>query len=295
LETITANYKLLKKIKDEAFDVNSLENYCLSIQIGIRDLQFCIIDTTTNRCLLVEDFIFQDVHTINTRLMVVQKLFENHHLLMAGFWHSVKISLKSHKFTLIPSDHFLPEASLDYLSVNCEVKTKTEDILHYKHTGSNAVNIFTADQKLVSWLRSVYKQKEILIVHQGSAFIEGINKYDDHSSEKSMFCYVDRGVVHLVVSQDKKLLYYNQFSVKTSEDFLKYVMLVFKELGLSQKTSKLIIWGELNQDSPSLKLFKKYIRNVSLGGRPSLFSFSYHFDEISDHQYFDVFSIWFCD
>jgi len=295
LETITASYKLIRKIKDEAFDVDRLENYCLSIQIGIRDLQFCVVDTTNSRCLLVEDFVFQDVQTINTRLMVVQKLFENHHLLMVGFWHSIKISVKSHKFALVPFEHFLPEASIEYLTVNCKVKTKTEDVLHYKHLSSSAVNVFSADQKLVSWIRGVYKQKTLQFTHQGSALIEGINQYDDHSSEKSMFCYIDRGVVHLVVTQEKNLLYYNQFAVKSSEDFLKYVMLVFKELELSQKTSKLIIWGELTQDSPSLKLFKKYIRNVSLGGRPSPLTFSYNFDEMPDHQHFDVFSIYFCD
>ncbi|MDA0195310.1 MAG: DUF3822 family protein [Bacteroidetes bacterium] len=295
METITASYKLLNKIKDDALNVDNLQNYCLCIQIGIRDLQFCVINTTNNKCLLIEDFIFQDVQTINTRLMVVQKLFENHHLLMAGFWHSVKICLKSHKFTLVPSDHFLPEASLDYLSVNSEVKPKTEAVQHYKHIGSNAINIFAADKKLIAWLKTIYKKKEIEIIHQGSALIEGIHRYDDHSPEKGMYCYVDRGVIHLIVSQDNKLLYYNQFAVKSSDDFIRYVMLVFKELGLSQKTSKLIIWGEIKQDSPSIAKVRKYIRNISFGGKPSLLNFSYHFDEISDHQYFDIFSIFLCD
>ena len=295
METITASYKLLNKIKDDALDVANLQNYCLSIQIGIRGLQFCIINTTNNKCLMIEDFVFQDVQTINTRLMVVQKLFENHHLLMAGVWHSVKVSLKSHKFTLVPSDHFLPEASLDYLSVNCEVKTKTEAVHHYKHIGLHAVNIFAADQKLISWLQAIYKQKEIQIIHQGSALIEGIHRYDDHYPEKGMYCYVDRGVIHLIVSQDNKLLYYNQFAVKSGDDLLRYVMLVFKELGLSQKTSKLIIWGEIKQESPSMTTIRKYIRNISFGGKPSLLNFSYHFDEVPDHQYFDLLSIFICD
>jgi len=295
LETISANYKTLKKVKDEAFNVDSLQNYCLSLQIGIRDLQFCIIDTTTNKCLVVEDFIFQDVKTINTRLMVVQKLFENHHLLMAGFWHSVKVAFKSHKFSLIPSDHYLPEAAVDYLSVNCEVKEKTEGVFHYKHISSSAVNVFTADRKLVAWLKSVYKQMEIQILHQGSALIEGVHRYNDHSHEKSMFCFIDKGVLHLIVSQDQNLHYYNQFAVKSSEDFLRYIMMLFKQLSLSQKTSKLIVWGDIAVDSPHIQLLKKYIRNISFGGKPTYLKFSYHFDEVPDHQYFDVLSIFLCE
>ncbi|MEQ9423690.1 MAG: DUF3822 family protein [Cyclobacteriaceae bacterium] len=295
METITANYKLHKKVKDDAFDVDSLQNYCLSVQIGIRDLQICVTDTTNNKCLIVEDFIFEGVKTINTRLVVVQKLFENHHLLMAGFWHSIKISLKSHKFTLVPSDHFLIEAAKDYLNVNCEVRDKTEDVFTYKHIGSNAVNIFTGDKKLVAWLRSVYKQKEIQILHQGSAIIEGVNRYDDHSHEKAMYCLIDRGVLHLLVSQDRDLHYYNQFAVKSSEDFIRYIMLVFKEMGLSQKTSKLIIWGEITQDSGHVQQLKKYIRNISFGGKPTFLNYSFHFDDISDHQYFEVMSIFLCE
>lgn len=295
MEKISANYRLLKKIKDEAFDVDNLHDYCLSIQIGIRDLQFCVIDTTNNKCLLIEDFVFLEVRTINTRLLVVQKLFENHHLLMAGFWHSIKIAFKSHKFTLVPSDHFLPSSAVDYLSVNCEYKEKTEEVFHYKHITSNAINIFTADKKLVAWLRSIYKQKEIQILHQGSALVEGIHRYDDHSHEKAMFCLVDKGVLHLVVSQNQKLHYYNQFAVKSSEDYLRYVMLVFKELGLKQKTSKLIIWGEIEQESPHIQLLRKYIRNISFGGKPTYLNFNYQFDEIQDHQYFDVLSIMLCE
>ena len=295
MEKISANYRLLKKIKDEAFDVDNLHDYCLSIQIGIRDLQFCVIDTTNNKCLLIEDFVFLEVRTINTRLLVVQKLFENHHLLMAGFWHSIKIAFKSHKFTLVPSDHFLPSSAVDYLSVNCEYKEKTEEVFHYKHITSNAINIFTADRKLVAWLRSIYKQKEIQILHQGSALVEGIHRYDDHSHEKAMFCLVDKGVLHLVVSQNQKLHYYNQFAVKSSEDYLRYVMLVFKELGLKQKTSKLIIWGEIEQESPHIQLLRKYIRNISFGGKPTYLNFNYQFDEIQDHQYFDVLSIMLCE
>lgn len=295
MEKISANYKLLKKVKDEAFDVDNLHDYCLSIQIGIRDLQFCVTDTSNNRCLLIEDFVFLDVKTINTRLLVVQKLFENHHLLMAGFWHSIKIAFKSHKFSLVPSDQFLPASALEYLSVNCEFKEKTEELVHYKHISSNVINIFTIDKKLADWLRSIYKQKEIQLLHQGSALIEGVHRYDDHSHEKAMFCMVDKGVLHLLVSQDQKLHYYNQFAVKTSEDYVRYIMLVFKELALSQKTSKLILWGDISQDSPQVQLLRKYIRNISFGGKPSYLTFNYHFDEIQDHQYFDVLSLLLCE
>lgn len=291
----TAGYKLVKKLKDDRFDVEKLHQYGLSMQVGIRDFQLCVTDTETNSCLLVEDYILEDVRTINTRLQVIAKLFENHHLLMAGFWSTIKLSVKSHKFSLVPSSHFLKESVRDYLSLNCEVNDNIEDIYYYKHISSNAVNVFAADKKLINWANKLYPNKNLQIVHQGSALIEGILRYDDHTREKTMFCIIDRGILHIFVSKDQKLHYYNQFAVKESKDYLKYIMLVFREFGLDQKSQKVILWGNINQRSQHFSLLQKYIRNISFGSKPSYLKFGYLFDEIPDHQHFDLFSIFLCD
>ena len=76
----SGNFKLVKKIKDEQFDVEKLHQYSLSMQVGIRDFQFCITDIETNTCLMMEDYLLEGVKTINTRLEVLAKLFENMHL-----------------------------------------------------------------------------------------------------------------------------------------------------------------------------------------------------------------------
>ncbi len=291
----TSSFKLVKKIKDAKFDVDNLQNYALSLQIGIRDFQFCITDTKENKCLLLEDYRLEDVTTVNSRLKAIQSLFDNHHLLLAGFWNSIKLSLKTHKFSLVPAQHFIKDAAQDYLVINSEIKPSVEEIYYYKHISSDAVNVFAADIKLIKWIQSLYPKKKIQLIQQGSALIEGIIRYDDHTHEKTMFCHVDRGIIHIIVTKDQKLIYYNQFAVRKSNDYLKYIMLVFRELRLNQKEEKLLIWGNIKHHSPHIELIKKYIRNVSFGSKPSYLSFGYQFDEIMDHQYFDVFSIFLCD
>ena len=291
----SGSYKLVRKIKDEKFDVEQLHQYSLSMQVGIRDFQFCITDEESNTCLLIEDYVLENIKTINTRLTILKNLFDNHHLLMAGFWKSIKLSIKSHKFSLVPSSHFVEESARDYLLLNCEVKDAIEDIFYYKHISSNAVNIFAADKRLVGWVNSLYPSKNVQVVHQGSALIEGILRYDDHTHEKTVFAIIDRGILHIFVSENQKLYYYNQFAVKTSKDYLKYIMLVFKEFGLSQRNQKVIVWGNISQDSEHFTLLQKYIGNISLGSKPSYLNFSFAFDEIPDHQSFDLFSVFLCD
>lgn len=293
--TSAPDFKLIKKIKDESFDVEELHHYALSIQIGTKDFQFCVVDRRINKCLIVEDFVFEGLRTVRDRLEVVQRIFESHHLLMAGFWNAVRISFKTHKFTLVPSSHFNSENVPDYLMVNSEVNHKLEDIYYYRHLKSSAINVFAADKKVINWIDNVYTSKSIQVIHQGSALVEGILSYDDHTHEKMMFIFMDKGLIHVIVTHQLRLLYYNQFAVKISNDFLKYVMLVFKEHQLSQKQTRVTVWGNANAQSPHLLLLKKYIKNIQFGKRPPNLNLNYQFDEIAEHQYFDLLNIHLCD
>lgn len=290
-----ATYKLTRKIKDSKFDVDSLQNYCLSLQIGIRDFEICITDTSDQRCMLLESFVLQDVSTINTRLQVLAQLFENHHLLMAGFWKEIKVSLKSHKFSLIPASHFLKESIGEYLSLNCQVNPNVDGEYFHFHRASKVVNAYAADKRLINWIRSLYPKKEVSFVHQGSALIEGILRYDEYAREKTVYCIQDKSVLHAFVSHNHKLLYYNQFSVKNAKEFVKYVLMVFKEFGLNQKTQRIVLWGTLSSQSEQYSMLKKYVANVNLGSRPSYLNLNYQFDEVPEHQHFDLFSVYLCD
>ncbi|MFT4737930.1 MAG: hypothetical protein ACI8QD_000640 [Cyclobacteriaceae bacterium] len=284
----------IKRVKDPSFNIDELHNYTLSLIVGIRDFQLCITNHT-NRVLLIEDFKFVGVSTVNERLEALKSIFENHHLLNAGFWKAIRLSIKTHKYTLVPAAHFIAESASDFLIVHCDIKPAIEEVYYHKHTVSDAVNVFAADKRLVAWLRSLYPNKDITVSHQGSALIEGILKYDDHSEEKGLYCFVDRGLLHVVVSANRKLLYYNQFAIKEAEDYLKYIMLVFKELGLNQKQTNVLMWGNLKPNSKNIALLKKYIRNISYGSRPSYLSFGFEFDEIPDHQYFDLLNVYLCE
>lgn len=293
--TAKPDYKLIKRVKDPKFDIEHLEHYTLCLQAGIYDFQLCVTDVRTSDILFFEDYKLENIKTVNARIRVLIDLFDSHHFLSAGFWHDVKVAVKSHKFSLVPSSLFVPKSASDYLVVNSEVKPKMEEVLYYKHISSEAINVFAADQKLIRWIKSLYPSIKVSIVHQGSALIEGIMKYDDHSHQKTMFCHVDRGILHIVVTQDQKLLYYNQFAARKSEDYLKYIMTVFKEVGLSPKRSKVLMWGSLKQQSKHVELLKKYIREISYAGKPRYLNFSHAFDEIPDYHYFDTYSIFLCE
>ncbi|MEM0941093.1 MAG: DUF3822 family protein [Bacteroidota bacterium] len=290
----TSTYKRVNRVKDTKFTIDELDHYSLVMLVGIYDLQFAVIDSQDNQCMALEDYLLRGVKTINGRLKLIKEILDDHEFLTAGFWKDVKLCLKTHKFTLVPANMFVQENVADYLALNSEIKTSFEEVNYYKQISANTINVFAAEIKLCRWIESIYKKKKVHIIHQGSALIEAVLKHADHVQEKGMYCFVDRGILHCIVTENDQLLLYNQFSTKNKEDLLKYIMLIFQELKMNPKSEQLFIWGFMKQNSEEMTLLKKYIRNISFGSKPSFLKYSYQFDEIQDHLYFDVMGGYLC-
>ncbi|MFZ9045665.1 MAG: DUF3822 family protein [Cyclobacteriaceae bacterium] len=291
---LASSHKLTRRVKDPSFNIDELHDYTLSLMVGIRDFQLCIT-SQNSQLLLLEDYKIDGIRTVNERVAALKAIFENHHLLQAGFWKSIRLAVKTHKFTQVPTDHFVKDSAKDFLLVHCDINQHMEQVHYYPHSIADAVTVFATDARLIQWIESVYPNKKVTITHQGSALIEGVLKYDDHSANRTLFCYFDRGILHAISTENRHLIYYNQFAIKAPEDYLKYIMLVFKELGLSQKQSKLILWGNLKVNSKHVVYLKKYIRNISFGSRPSYLRYVFQFDEIPEHQYFDLMNVYLCE
>jgi hypothetical protein len=294
LKTAKKEYKLFKKIKEDKFEVDQLHNYDLNLLLGNRDLQLSVVDNRSNRCLIVEDFIISSIDSYAKLVNVFEQIFDDHHLLKAGFWSSVKVGIKGNKFALVPESLFNPESIFDYLKFNCKVNKEYDQLMYYKHSKSEAVNTFAIDARLYNWLETLYTDKKISYFHQSSALIEGVIEQLDNYPKDSVFVYVDRFKLHIITSKNNKLEYYNQFYIKQFSDYIKYIMTVMKGLNRNQLKTNVVLWGYLGKQSKHYNEFAKYIKNISFGGRPKFLNFGYPFDELQDHHYFDLYNVHLC-
>jgi hypothetical protein len=293
--TTTVSYKLIKKIKDDKFAVDDLQHYSLLLQVGVRDFQLCVVDTRSNQCLLLEDFILASVKSYSQLTEALESIFDNHHLLKAGFWKSVKVAFKNNKFSLVPASLFSNTSVLDYLSLNVKVDPEKEELLYYKQIKTDAVNTFAVNKVLYKWLIYAYPNIKLELIPQSSGLIEGVLSQINHHKPNSLFLYVDRFKLHIVTTRNGKLEYYNQFVIKQFSDYIKYIMTVMKGLGHNQKTTPVVLWGYVGKQSPHFHEFAKYIKNLSFGDRPDFLKYGYFFDEVQDHHFFDLYSLYLCD
>ncbi len=288
-------YRSLKRIKSDKFSIDDLHDYSLSLVIGTRDFLVSVVNRETSELLFIEEFKLENIKTIKTRILAIKGILESHHFLRAGFWKSITVAIKSHKFTLVPEEHFVSTAVKDYLAVSSPLKNTLDDVMYYHHQESEIVNVFSADKVLKDWLVKVYPKKEVSFIHQGSAIIEGILQYKGLTNSNTIFAFFDRGVLHIMVTSKKKLIYYNQFAVRKPDDYVRYVLMVYKELGLSPKSINFIMWGNISKKSQQFPLLKKHIKNIHFGGRNHELKYSYHFDELADHQHFDLLNVHNCE
>ena len=68
-------------------------------------------------------------------------------------------------------------------------------------------------------------------------------------------------------------------------------LLLFQELSLQQDRTNITFWGNIDANSKFVSLLRKYVRNISFGKRPYAISFGYEFDDVPEHQFFDLFNI----
>lgn len=290
MQTATLGYKLIRKIKDEKFDEENLHQYSLLIQLGARDFQACVVDDS-NRVLLLEDYVFNDVGSPEEQVAIVKELYDAHPLLMAGFWKKVTFSIKSNKFVQVPGQLFVETSAAEYLKFNARIEPDKDQILFCRNATLDSITVYVAPKPLYDWLTTIYKNASLKFIHQSTALIEGVLNVAKKQKDTPLYLYVDRFKMHILAAKSGQLIYYNQFPIKHFADYVKYIMLVLTALGMDQQTSQVVMWGYIGKNSPHYHEFIKYIRNVNFGDRPRDLSFGYLFDELQEHHFFDLYSI----
>ncbi|MCU0416140.1 MAG: DUF3822 family protein [Cytophagaceae bacterium] len=289
-------YRLMQSIKDDRLEVDLLSQYHLSFQINQKIFRLCIVDSEQNRCLRMEDYHLNDVYSTYDLVEQLDLLFEDHTLLKAGYWKSITVAIKDTQFSLIPESLFEKDYIKEYLSLTSSVASSpATDYLYFKQNQTDAINIFSVDKDLKKWFEDRYPTRSVQFIHHTASMIEGILLQPSVSElTPTVYIQVEQYFLTIVVKKGDQLLFCNSFGFSSSEDFVYFVLFVFDQLQLNPETVPVKIWGEITPDSDSFSKLYRYIRHISFGDKPSSLRFSYQFDDIFEHRYFDLFSMHLC-
>lgn len=286
MDTLTA-HKLIRRVKDESFDGEDLDQYTLLLQVGLRDAQVALYLRPAGKFILLEDYVFPEAGTIDS-LNSVKNLFDGHTFLSAGFWKEVLISIKGTHFTQLPADLFDKSNAAEVLKINSSFDPQQE-IVAWSTPYKNIVTIFSVQRSLYGWLNYIYNRQSTTFFHQSGNLVAAA--LNDTTVPAGVHVYIDRFSMHITAVASGKLLYYNQFVIKEFQDYIRYILLVMKTLTLDPEAFPVILWGFVSRTSPHFAEFKKFIRHVALGARTRSVGFSPAFGDVQDHFFSDIFAM----
>lgn len=295
MTTISTNYRLSQKIQDEAFDFAQAGNCNLYITLSNSVIRLAVTDVERNKFVVLEDY---ELFSVFTPLQVAEQvrlIADENTLLKERGWHTIRIGISNQHFTLVPETLFDPAHQLDYLRLHTELNQENEQVHYYRHSSMEAVNIFALESPLQKTLDSIFQNRELQFVHQTSSLIKGVLHQIGRNTGKGLYIFVERNYVTILVVSESGLQFCNTFHYLSPEDFIYYIVFVMQEQKLNPEQEIIHVWGDITHDSALFNILQKYIRAVKFGKKPADVSYSYKFDDLFEHRFFELYSLHLCE
>jgi len=287
---IDINAALRYKVKDEQrFDINLLRQYSLKVRISAAQFEVAVTDTDTNTIILYEIYQYEAWENIPQQLYVLQEFWKQHHCINARFWKEVVIVVADENFVIIPAYLYEIETIQAFLRFNTSYKFGTHHLFEQKNAYLNLKCAFYLEEDITSWFRNIYPDNSVRWQHATISFVNRLTTDNFHTQNAVIHLDVYAQMFVLTIFQDNQLLFCNTFRYTDSNTFLYFLLFAIDELGLTTRYSKLILYGNISENSVIYRKIQAYFRYVETAKRPSSLSFSYAFDEIPEQLGYGAF------
>lgn len=273
---------------DETLDINSSENYMLSLEASSGSLSFCILDTLRNKYIMIRhyepgegrNFTNEELTGIITSDDYLRKKYRR-----------INIITPSPKFTLVPAPLYDAGKKEEYYNFN-HLRDENTVVLVNKLPVPDAFVIFSLPEQLTGLLNQAFPDAQ-LFIHL-KPLLRHITFWDKNLTGKYIHVHLEKDFFTLVVFDQNILKLCNSFIFKSSKDILYHVMNVFRQMEI-QREETIHFSGDIEKYNDLIPDFSEYVRGVKYAGPYGNFTFSYVFNEATLHRFLNLFSIVNCE
>lgn len=293
--TIKKHYRSITRIKDEKFSVDDIGNYDLVLSFSPEHFKCAVTSEKLGRCVFFESFDFTISLDKTEVIEQCRLIFDEHEILQAGFWKSVRCVVSDEFFTLIPKELFLEKKASKVLDF-CypEIDSRSKEKAHFNPNSGPAASVFTVHKKLNSFLKKFYSKIEIQYLHELTSVLEGVVTSSGTGNKPCLSAYIHGNRLTILALDNGRLRFFNNFDFNNPEDAVYYILSAMEKLDISGQRGKLVFYGDIIEKSPVFDTASKYVADVQLGKRPKVFYFNYEFDEIPQQWHFETFCAYLC-
>jgi len=238
-----------------------LENYHkLSIQVSLNGLSFCVLDSIGKTITNCKELSFGRELT-PFEVQKELKSFLRDNAIEDYAFSDVVVVHRNNLFSLVPQALFDKKEVANYLKFNAKILAN--DLIEYDEISSyDLVNVYVPFSNINNFIYELFG--EFNFYHHGSIMIQAVLAAHKISAEEICYVYLSEGEMDIIITGDKKLLYYNNFHFTTTEDFLYYLLFTFEQLKLDSRSVKLRLFGNVEEGDALYTVSHEYVQSVSI-------------------------------
>ena len=232
----------------------------LSIQVSLNGLSFCVIDTIDKSILISDTIVFEKERSPYGLLKALKVVFEKNNISKQQFSEIIVIH-HNNLFNLVPKPLFDENEMANYLKFN--TKILANDHIAYDAIESyDILNVYVPFVNINNYIYDIFG--EFVYKHSGTIMIHSLLGEKSDTKEPICYVHVNKHQLEITIITQKRLLLYNSFNYITKEDFIYYILFTIEQLQLDIETTKLKLFGTIEEGDPLYTICYQYVKNLSV-------------------------------
>ena len=273
---------------DETLDINSTDNYELSIEVSPDGFSFCLLDTIRNKFVLIRSFEPEENKYFNADK--VNEIITRDDFLSRRY-RKVNIVMPSPKFTIVPAPLYDPGKKDEYFTFN-HLMNDGNIIISNRLNDPDAFLVFSVSKQVSDLISSFHPG--VLPYHQVKPLLNNIAHSRKNVNGNYIHLHVEREIFNLIIFDHNLMKFCNAFKYRNITDILYFTLNVFRNLGIAQEETIHLSGLTEKYDDLSSNL-SMYIRNIKFSEPAGNFTFSYVFNDTAIHRFLNLFSVANCE
>ena len=273
---------------DETLDINSTENYELSIEVSPDGFSFCLLDAIRNKFVLIRSFEPEENKYFNADK--VNEIITRDDFL-ARRYGKVNVVMPSPRFTIVPAPLYDPGKKDEYFTFN-HLMNDGNIIISNQLNDPDAFLVFSVSKQITDLITSFHPG--VLPYHQVKPLLNHIAHSRKSVNGNYIHLHVEREFFNLIIFDHNLMKFCNAFKYRNITDILYFTLNVFWNLGIAQEETIHLSGLTEKYDDLSSNL-SMYIRNIKFSEPAGNFTFSYVFNDTAIHRFLNLFSLANCE
>ena len=276
-----------KELFDETLDINSTNNYEISIQLGLDGFSFCLLDNLRNRYVMFRQY---KLSGKAAGLPAEIKYIAEQDEFLSRQYRRYRIVFSTEQSTIVPASLYDPAIKNEYFEMNHKLQDNYI-VSNNRLTEPDAYLLFGVRKDIFDLACNLFP--EASISHQAKPLISSSFRQARKNKDRYIRVHFNNGFFTLVIIKENELQFFNTFRVRNDSDILYYLMNTFNRFEVNND-QKVFLSGNIFKFDDLYNNLLRYIKTLKFAEPEGDFSMSYIFDELGTHQYCNLFNIVNC-